>query len=50
MFELTLAEECKVSFGQDGLDASKGCHISAKRNVSGRATGYGSQACLAPPS
>jgi hypothetical protein len=31
MFELTLAAECRVSFGRDGLDASKACHISAKR-------------------
>jgi hypothetical protein len=43
MFERKLAaEQKKVSFERDGVDASKACHISARTNVRSPAAGSGS--------
>src|SRR6266576_2629725 len=42
MFEPKLGAGRKVSFERDGLDASKACHISARRNARSRAAGNGS--------
>jgi|HubBroStandDraft_6_1064221.scaffolds.fasta_scaffold1101915_1 hypothetical protein len=39
MFEPKLAAEREMSFGRDGFDASKACHISGEGSVRRRAAG-----------